>query len=292
MQILLFITMLLMMMSIATTTRFNLFILSSGLRHAFTQYIHQGFFDFYNDKQWEKYDSSRDTPIPQLPRPTQQKRRVSPAAEEPKETASSTSRINIYPLFKGKLQTPAMATYAANIKTLLIRFIEVNYSEHQPFKDAFKSMSVEEFVNDMIEGGEKPICGKPVGSAADLSGIPFKTRSAREIFYWMMVGGGIEKRYPPLLSFFDWKAGMLPVNVYTAPEVLLRAIYRNNTHQLDLLLASREEINTHINNDESTDELRRERAKTWGALFNMEVLTGFPESFLDFSIGKSDPGKG
>lgn len=290
MQILLFITMLLMMMSIATATRFNLFILSSSLRHAYTQYIHQDFFDFYNKKQRGKYDSSKDTPTPQIARQAQPRSKSSTSADEVK--VGPVTRINVRPLFDSKLQTPAMIAYAANIKTLLTRFIESTYAEEAPFKEAFKRMSVETFVNEMIEGGNKPICGKSVSSAADLSSIPFQNQAAREIFYWMMVGGGIEKRYPPLLSFFEWRLGTPPINMYAAPAALVRAIYRNNSHQVDLFLTAREELNVQINQTDASEELRREKAKTWGALFNMEVLTGFPESFLDFTIGKSDPGEG
>lgn len=289
MQILLFVTMLLLMMSLATTTRFNLFLLSSGLRHAYTRYIQQDFFDFYNKKQRGKYEDSSDKPASGGKAAPVSR----PPAPAPTAASKFVSRINVQPLFNPTATpTPKAQEYAEHVKALLIRFIEIHYSKETPFKEAFKHLSVEQFVNDMIEGSRLPICGQPIRTKADVSGIPFHTRSTRELFYWMMIGGGMEKRYPSLLDYFAWNPQPAPINVYSAPEAILRAIYRDNTQQVTMLLAARKDLNAQINQTESSEELRQEKAKTWAALYNMEILTGFPESFLDFSIPKSDPGEG
>lgn len=299
MQILLFITMLLLMMSLATTTRFNLFMLSSGLRHAYTRYIQQDFFEFYNKKQKTKYDNASDKKSSaQKASVTTTKSSTKSSSRTPVKPSTekkSVTRINVYPLFAPKpSQLPAALDYAANIKTLLIRFIEIHYTNQQPFKEAFTRMSVEDFVNEMIDGSRVPVCGRAVGERADLSSIPFHTRSMRELFYWMMVGGGIEERYPSLLDFFDWNLETPPISIYSAPEPLLFAIYKNNPHQVELIINSRQELHTLLNlsGTEVSDELRQEKAKTWSALFNMEILTGFPESFLDFTISTKEPGAG
>lgn len=291
MQILLFVTMLLMIMTLATTTHFNLFLLSSGVRHEYTRYIQREFFDYYNKRQKSKYENTH-TKSPRTSPPKKDK--AEPEKPEPPKTKSVT-RINIQPLFSGKPPASAAAeSYAANVKTLLIRFIEISYSHEPPFKEAFAHMSVEAFVNQMLEGGKYPICGQPIKDKADLSGLPFATREARELFYWMMVGGGIEKRYPALLDYFAWDPSPAPINVYAAPELLIRAIYRDNPLQVDLLLKERKELNRTLNEatPPAADEMRQQKAKTWGALFNMEILTGFPESFLDFSISEKAPGEG
>lgn len=292
MQILLFVTMLLMIMTLATTTHFNLFLLSSGVRHEYTRYIQQEFFDYYNQRQKSKYVGASDSKKSRSP--SQKKDKAEPEKPEPPKTKSVT-RINIQPLFAGnKPASPAAESYAANVKTLLIRFIEISYSNEPPFKEAFAHMSVEAFVNQMLEGGKHPICGQPIRAKTDLSGLPFATRDTRELFYWMMIGGGLEKRYPALLDYFAWDPSPAPINVYAAPELLIRALYRDNPLQVELLLKERKELNRTLNETKppATPETRQEKAKTWGALFNMEILTGFPESFLDFSISENAPGEG
>lgn len=292
MQVLLFVTMLLLMMSLATTTRFNLFLLSNGLRHTYTRYIQQDFFDFYNKKQKTKYETSSDKSSKGKAESSKRPATSStpPASPPPK----FVSRINVQPLFNPTASpSPKALEYAEHVKTLLIRFIEIHYSKEAPFKEAFKHLSVENFVNEMIEGSRLPICGQPIKAKADVSGIPFRTRSMRELFYWMMIGSGMEKRYPSLLDYFAWTPQSAPINIYSAPEAILRTIYRNDNQQIDLILKARQELNSQLNQTEVPEELRQEKAKTWAALYNMEILTGFPESFLDFSIPKeADPGEG
>lgn len=294
MQVLLFVTMLLLMMSLATTTRFNLFLLSSGLRHVYTRYIQQDFFDFYNNKQRANYINSSDQPSTKG-KQQEKSSRPPPSPQPPfSPPPKSVSRINVQPLFNPSASpSPKALEYAEHVKTLLIRFIEIHYSQESPFKEAFKTLSVENFVNEMVEGSRLPICGQPLKLKVDISSIPFRTRSTRELFYWMMIGSGMEKRYPSLLDYFSWNSQPVPINVYSAPEAVIRAIYRDNSQQIDLLLTARQDLNTQLNQVETSEELRKEKAKTWAALYNMEILTGFPESFLDFSIPKSsDPGEG
>lgn len=282
--------MLLLLMSIATTTRFNLFLLSTGLRHAYTRYIQQNIFDIYNNAQKKQYDNPTSSSSGSGGGGGESKKQSTPLAE--KKNTTTTTRINIHPLFADKTgQALPELEYAANVKTLLIRFIEISYSKQPPFKEYFAKVSVADFVNEMIETSKPPLCGQAIKAADDISSIPFRSPEARKYFYWMLTGGGIEKRYPSLISYLDWKLTRAPIYMYSASKPMLLAIYRNDQHQVDLFIHAREEINLQASQSDASDEFLQEKAKTWNALFNMEILTGFPPTFLDFSIPKPESGE-
>lgn len=305
MYILITVTTLLMLLAIITSTRFEVFLTTMGIRNEYEKYMTEEERRYYNSVERKKYEK-------------QQAKSKSATGDtggaiggegqtaRPKR-AFACAKLNVGLLF----EEGDKSAYADFVEKALTRLIENTYA-HRKF---FKETNAASLVTELIKGGKKGTCGGPLESVNDMAQIAFDSSTMREVYYLMIKGSGpkpadpkeMPNYYPSLFEFLTFNKNEIPVRVYLAKRPLLLALFAGPDEVNKLIEARAELLRRNIISpegyeitSEAVDDCETppptlspdDTATLEGARQSFEAggfVTPFDKKYLDFSVSATTP---
>lgn len=292
MYILILVTTLLMMLSIMGYTRMEIFRSSMGLQYEYERYMEKKELAAYNQIEKEKYQAEKSS---------SKKKQETPGPPKP------FAKLNVSSLFEEKPQ--ASPEYQDFVRATLTRILAANYSSLPFFQNTHTQPA--EFVEALItKGKEKGVCRPNVDSMEALTEIAFDDLKMREAYYLMLKGAKEgdpkEGSYPPLLELLTFQKGETPIRLYLAPKGLLLALYQGDAAYAEKVMQVRKEIFKKVKSSKALfkdeeeekgsealqEEVKRameEYKQDFMLTANVNLFSGIPERYLDFSVSGTAP---
>lgn len=270
-----------MMMGMMTYSKILSYQNSSALEIQFENYMQNNERNYFNEESTARYHDKHYS--------KSNKGNKTPSVTRNK----SVSKLPIRVLLERSQQTVGTEQYET-MRNLFKNLMTILYNKESFFQDFLKQYpnALDDLIHQLPEAVSNLPENQSINKPKDLANLNLGNKALNEFFYKMLKGSlflyetkkGIkEEGFPPLTDFLSLKKGK-KLRVYLLPKPLLELLFSQDT--VEEIVQARNYLYREVISNHSTPNEASTRFK---AMFEGAVNQNIPQSYIDFSVSKTNP---